>query len=89
MKKYIIVGDQISIKTYSEIGGYTEKIGIVLYVNNTVLRIKYFDNYFNKFETITFEGYKVEKTDFENNSIFVTKKDARGIIQSNLIIEIL
>lgn len=73
MKKYLIIGQNISITTNSQ-NTYN---GTVKYVNNSVLSLEYFD--FNKKEVITFEGFKIYEVDTIEKEIICIKTNALGI----------
>ena len=57
MKKYFNIGDNVKIETHLD-NVYS---GYITFVNNSVISIKYYDYYFQKMSTVTFEGYKKHK----------------------------
>jgi hypothetical protein len=75
MKKYLIIGQSVSIETNS---GNTYN-GIIKYVNNSVLTLEYFNYFDHKKDTITFEGFKVWEIDTIENKIFAVKTNALGM----------
>lgn len=52
-------GDNITVKTYN-VFGYSVFNGHVNFVKGGTFILSYFDNYFNKQDKITFEGYKLK-----------------------------
>lgn len=75
MKKYLIIGQSVSIETNSS-NTYN---GIIKYINNSVLTLEYFNYFDHKKDTITFEGFKVWEIDRIENEIFAVKTNALGI----------
>lgn len=75
MKKYLSIGQNISVETNS---GNTYN-GIIKYVNNSGLTLEYFNYYEHKKDKITFEGFKVWDIDTAENEIIAIKTNALGI----------
>lgn len=74
MKKYFSVGDNVKIETHLD----NVYIGYITFVNNSVISIKYYDYYFKKMLTVTFEGYKKHKFNSLDQTLISKRYNALG-----------